>query len=216
MNDAEMIMERAGSLFDAVGVATDPASGDTIMVLGLVSTPERDLDDFVSDTETLYMRGFARHAKASEDDLIEFIQRLGYTAELVGAYGYPMHGELNLKHLAVAAGLGRQGKNTLVINSRFGPWLRFMTIRTNAPLAETGPGTYLQIENPDCTGCDRCVAACPEGVLESYRMADADRCLANLSSESRGGLPVCDRCVVVCPVGKRELPGAESATRERG
>ena len=216
MNDAGMIMERAQSLFDVAGVATDPASGDRVLVLGLVSTPERDLDDFVSDREKLYMRGFARHAKARQDNLIDFVRQLGYTAELVGSYGYPIHGELNLKHLAVAAGLGRQGKNTLVINSRCGPWLRFMTIRTNAPLAETGPGTYLKVENPDCAGCNRCVASCPEGVLEAYRVADVDRCLANLSSERRGGLPVCDRCVVVCPVGKRELPGVDPATREKG
>ena len=85
MNDTEIIMEHAASLFDAAGVATDPASGDTVLVLGLVSTPERDLDDFVSDRERLYMRGFARHAKASEDDLIGLIRRRGYTAELVGA-----------------------------------------------------------------------------------------------------------------------------------
>ena len=63
MNASERILARARSLFDAVGVATDPATGDTILVLGLVSTPDRDLDDFASDgAETTIMRGFTRHA----------------------------------------------------------------------------------------------------------------------------------------------------------
>jgi epoxyqueuosine reductase len=204
VNDAERIMERARDLFDVAGVASEPSTGDTILILGLVSTPERDLDDFVSGRDRLFMRGFARHAAELEDALIDFIRGLGYGAELVGAYGYPTHGELDLKHLAVAAGLGNQGKNTLVINSRFGPWLRFMTIRTDAPVANTGPGTYSKVENPDCLDCDECVRACPQGVLEPYRMPEVEGCLANLSSNGRGGLPICDGCVVVCPVGERE------------
>ena len=203
MSEGEHILEYARSLFDEVGVAVEPGTGDTMMVLGLVSTPERDLDDFAHAAGRTVLQGFIRHAKAREDDLLKFIRERGFEAELVGELGYPLRGKPNLKHLAVAAGIGEQGKNTLVISPRFGPWLRFMAIRTNAPLAATGPGAYMREGNPRCEGCDECVRACPESILAPYRLLDADRCLAAISEDRPAGLAICDRCVVTCPVGER-------------
>jgi epoxyqueuosine reductase len=209
MSHGDEIIDYARSLFDVVGVAKDPASNDTILLLGMVTTPERDLDDFVSDSKKFIMRGFARYAKDKLDALLKFIRKQGYSAELVGKLGYPLHGKPNLKHLAVAAGLGRQGKNTLVINPRFGPWLRFMAVRTNAPLQTTGSGAYAKEENPDCKACQRCISACPVQVLEPYRLLDEGRCLASISSERRGGLAICDKCVIVCPVGNCKVRSAK-------
>jgi len=206
LKGSEEIVARARSLFDVVGVASDPSTNDTILIIGLVSTPERDLDDFVSEGTKTILRGFARHAKDKEDALIEFIREQGSAAELVGELGYPLRGKPNLKHLAVAAGLGKQGKNTLVIHPRFGPWLRFMTIKTDAPLAPTGPGIYSKEENPYCENCQECVQACPAGILLPYRLVDADSCLAAISEGRHGELAICDKCVVVCPVGERKAP----------
>ena len=207
MSKGNEIIAHARTLFEAVGVARDPATKDTILILGLVTTPERDLDDFVldkvKDSTESFWRGFVRHAKPKLDALLELICKQGYSAELVGKLGYSPSGKPNLKHLAVAAGLGRQGKNTLVINPRFGPWLRFMAIRTNVPLAITGSGVYSKEDNPDCKLCQRCVEACPVKVLQPYRLLDADRCLAAVTGERLGQLAICDKCVVVCPVGER-------------
>jgi NAD-dependent dihydropyrimidine dehydrogenase PreA subunit len=199
------IIARARSLFDVAGVAVEPSTRDTILILGLVSTPERDLDDFAHDGAKTVMRGFERHAKSREDELIAFIRRQGFHAELVGVLGYPQE-KPNLKHLAVAAGLGKQGKNTLVIHPSFGPWLRFMAIRTDAPLAATGPGVYSKEGSTYCSNCERCVRACPVGILEPYRLIDTDRCLAAISEERSDRVAVCDGCVVVCPVGERKVP----------
>ncbi len=210
MSKGDEIIAYVRSLFDAVGVARDPVSKDTILILGLVTTPERDLDDFVLQSvkggKESFWRGFIRYAKPKLGALLEVIRKQGFSAQLVGKVGYSPSGKPNLKHLAVAAGLGRQGKNTLVINPRFGPWLRFMAIRTNAPLSVTGSGEYAKEENPDCKPCQRCVEACPVKVLESYRLLDADRCLAAITEGRRDRLAICDRCVIVCPVGERRLP----------
>ena len=206
MKSGEEIIARARSLFDVVGVASDPSTNDTILILGLVSTPERDLDDFASTGTKTILRGFARHAKDKEDALIAFVEEQGFAAELVGELGYPLHGKPNLKHLAVAAGVGKQGKNTLIIHPRFGPWLRFMAIRTDAPLAATGSGIYSKEENPYCENCQKCVQACPAGILLPYRLVDADSCLAAVSGERGSELAICDKCVVVCPVGERKAP----------
>jgi len=116
VNKGEDIIACARSLFDVVGVTRDPATRDTIIILGLVTTPERDLDDFVPDVTKSFWRGFIRYAKPKLDNLLKFIKKQGFSAELVGKLGYSPSGRPNLKHLAVAAGLGRQGKNTLVIN----------------------------------------------------------------------------------------------------
>lgn len=205
MTKGEEVIAHARSLFDVAGMASDPSSNDTILVLGLVSSPERDLDDFRWDGTRLVMRGFARHAKAKEDALIRFIQEQGFAAELVGELGYPLQEKLNLKHLAIAAGLGSQGKNTLVLHPRFGPWLRFMAIKTSAPLMATGPGTYTRGEqNPDCQACQECLQACPVGIILPYRLVDIDRCSAPGRDERSGKLVICNMCVVACPIGKRE------------
>ncbi len=210
MSKSDEILACARSLFDVVGVARDPSTKDTILILGLVTTPERDLDDFVLEKvkggRESFWRGFIRYAKPKLDALLKFIKQQGFSAELVGKLGYSPSGRPNLKHLAVAAGLGRQGKNTLVISPRFGPWLRFMAIRTNAPLALTGPGVYAKEENPDCKACQRCIEACPVAILQPYRLTDTDHCLAAISGERRGELAICDKCVVVCPVGERKIP----------
>jgi len=210
MSKEDEILAHARSLFDVVGVARDPSSKDTILILGLVTTPARDLDDFVlqevKGSRESFWRGFIRYAKPKLDALLDFIRKQGFSAELVGKMGYSPSGRPNLKHLAVAAGLGRQGKNTLVINPRFGPWLRFMAIRTNAPLALTGPGTYVKEENPDCKTCQRCLDACPVRILKPYRLTAPDHCLAAISGQRRSGLAICDKCVVVCPIGEREAP----------
>lgn len=204
MSEGEDIVDYARSLFDVVGVTTDPATDDTIIMMGLVTTPERDLDDFVSEGDESIMRGFILHAKDREEKLLQLIREKGFDAELVGMLGYSPSGRPNLKHLAVAAGLGKQGKNTLVINSDYGPWLRFMAIKTNAPVTSTGPGVYTKEENSDCMNCQKCVDSCPVGIITPYQLVERNRCLAAISGERRGELAICDRCVVVCPIGVRE------------
>jgi hypothetical protein len=126
VNKGEEILAYARSLFDAVGVARDPSTQGVILVLGLVTTPERDLDDFTiqkaKDGKESFWRGFIRYAKPKLDVLLEFIRKQGFSAELVGLpLGYSPSGKPNLKHLAVAAGLGRQGKNTLGYQPPFRP-----------------------------------------------------------------------------------------------
>jgi len=204
MNMTGDILEQAMELFDSAGVVTTEAG--MVLILGLGSTVETNLDEAVIEDGRFVLQGWLKHAKPRVTTLRDLIRERGFEAEAVGWWGYPMAAEvMQLKPLAVIAGLGMQGKNTLVLHPKFGPWLRLAAIRTNAPLTPTGPGIYERRENPLCQSCQACIKACPvEGLLQPYRLLDPARCRLNISPDIDWEKAVwCDMgCVTKCPVGR--------------
>lgn len=198
------ILEQAMELFDSAGVVATEAG--VVLILGLASTPERNLDEAVIEDGRFVLQGWLKHVKPRLIVLRDLLGERGFEAEAVGWWGYPMAAEvMQLKPLAVMAGLGGQGKNTLILDPKFGPWLRLAAIRTNAPLTATGPGIYERRENPLCQSCQACIDACPvEGLLQPYRLLDPARCLVNIESnlvwEKLGSCAM--GCVTKCPVGR--------------
>ncbi|MBF0426308.1 MAG: tRNA epoxyqueuosine(34) reductase QueG [Magnetococcales bacterium] len=112
------------------------------------------------------------------------------------------------KPLAVQAGLGWQGKNTLLVSRRFGCWLFLAEMFLSLPLPSDKP------ERDHCGDCRRCLDACPTGALSRPYWLEARRCLAYLTIESRGEIPAayrrllknrvygCDDCLAVCPFNR--------------
>ena len=203
MHEEKEILAEARRLFDAAGITAD--GKDSLLILGLVSTPQRDLDDFYRDEDGVFrLPGFEVHAQPKLDSLIHFIQEQGLEAQLIGRCGYPLKGELNLKQQAVAAGLGRWGKNSLLLHLELGPWLRLMAMKVmGANLSPTGAGRDNHEDNPLCKDCAACIDACPVGVLEPYRVRDRGSCLARITKSSpKDKLVICDQCWVVCPAGR--------------
>ena len=113
------------------------------------------------------------------------------------------------KPVAAAAGLGWQGKSTILIHRGAGTWLFLGVILTTLELEATAT------REPDrCGSCTRCIDACPTAaIVAPYRM-DARKCLAYLTIEHKGAIPVeyrealgdrvfgCDDCLDVCPWNK--------------
>jgi len=197
------IIAEAQRLFDAAGIAS--YGKDSILILGMVTSPERDLDDFLRNEKGEFkIGGFEIHAKPGLFSLVSFIREKGLSAEILGWCGYPSGEELNLKQQAVAAGLGSWGKSTMLLHPRFGPWLRLMSVRVvGSILSATGPGKDNHSENPLCRDCTACIDACPLGILEPYYLRDSNSCLAHTSRFPQPGKIVCcDQCWTVCPVGK--------------
>ncbi len=97
-------------------------------------------------------------------DLIAILKNEGWRA------AYPSELVHN-KSLAVLAGIGNYGKNSLIISPKHGPWLRFGVVVTDAPLQPDTPFT-----EDLCGKCTRCIRACPAGALKPYAV-DPDRCL---------------------------------------
>lgn len=199
----KQIAEHAGSLFDVVGVSRQ-SSGDSLLILGLESTPQRNLDEFGRLEGDFQMYGFEKHVRPRLESLLNFIRGKGFSAEPVGRYGYPLKGEVNLKEEAVRAGLGRRGKSTIVLHPRYGPRLRFIAVKTDAPLELLVDSTPIEEENPVCDGCSICIDACPVKALEPYRMPDTSLCLSNSANmpEEQGRLVPCDICLYLCPMAK--------------
>ncbi len=112
------------------------------------------------------------------------------------------------KPLAVAAGLGWQGKSTIVLQPEFGTWLFLGIIITTLELESSSPAINR------CGSCTKCITACPTSAIIAPYKLDARKCLAYLTIEHKGPIPVeyrkplgnrifgCDDCLDVCPWNK--------------
>ncbi len=200
MTIAQQIADYAGRLFDVVG-SSRLSSVDSLLILGLESTPERNLDEFGHLDGGFQIYGFEKHVGPRLESLLNFISSKGFSAEPVGRYGYPRKREVNLKAEAIRAGLGTWGKSAVILHPKYGPRLRFAAIRTDAPLQLLTDSAPTREENPVCSGCSICIDACPVKILEPYRMFDTSLCLSNsaLMTEEQGRLVPCDICLHLCP-----------------
>jgi len=121
-------------------------------------------------------------------------------------------GPLVEKAHAARAGLGWIGKNTLLINKRFGSYLLLGEIVTDLELDYDEP-------IPDnCRSCSLCLQACPTNAFVEPRILDARSCISYLTVESKqtpapelaaklnGWLFGCDLCQDTCPFNKTPIP----------
>ena len=111
------------------------------------------------------------------------------------------------KALAVQAGLGWFGKNTLLIHRRFGTFTLLSGVFTTLEI----PSTMLFARLPRCGSCTRCIDACPTQAITSPYKLDAAKCLSYHLIESKKPIPVeiqmknpgyifgCDICQDSCP-----------------
>ncbi|MFT4551732.1 MAG: epoxyqueuosine reductase [Chlamydiales bacterium] len=118
------------------------------------------------------------------------------------------------KALAVQAGLGWFGKNTLLIHRRFGTFILLSGLFTTLDLEHTR--SHLQLRIPRCGSCQKCIDACPVNAFSSPYVLDANRCLSYHLIESKNQIPEdikkqnpgyvfgCDICQDVCPHNHRK------------
>ena len=77
---------------------------------------------------------------------------------------------LSLKHAAMSCGMGKIGKNNLLLTPEFGPHQRLCAIVTEAVLEPDARQDF-----DLCKGCNKCAEACPSGALTSDGY-DVDPC----------------------------------------
>ena len=125
------------------------------------------------------------------------------------------------KPLAESAGIGWQGKHTVVVSRDFGSWLFLGAIFTTADL----PTDEAHAES--CGTCTRCLDVCPTNAFPAPLQLDARRCLSYLNIELKGPIPHefrvpmgnriygCDDCLAVCPWNKFAAETREMKLRAR-
>ncbi len=130
-----------------------------------------------------------------------FLKKKGYQA-VIGAHR---------KEAAVRAGLGSIGKHNLVINEKYGSWVAYQSIVTNAEMEADEP-------SPDdvCGGCDLCLKACPTQALYEPRRLDPRKCVAYMLTSPdvpeehfpafKNYILGCDGCQEVCPKNRNLKP----------
>lgn len=160
-------------------------------------------------TSRLYLSGFFLDVVKPLLPIIEFLKQVGYQA--LACDGAVRGGSvLPLKLAAVRAGLGWQGKHSLLISKTYGTFLALGGIITDAEM-----NVNTRIEPNRCRECDQCRTACPLGALERPHVLDMQRCLsyrlqeedlpaaAEAVMENRVG--DCEICQTACPWNKKHL-----------
>jgi epoxyqueuosine reductase len=189
----------------------------TILVLGIPYQPK------VKPTQTVgrrasstYLGKIASYAWGKDyhevlprrmQTLVSFIESL--LGHAIASRWYTDTGPLLERDLAQRAGLGWIGKNTCLIHPHLGSYIFLAEILLDIQLEPDPPFI------PDrCGTCTRCMNACPTGCILPDRTLDARRCIAYLTIELKGAVPVelrhaidesvfgCDICQEVCPWNK--------------
>ncbi|HEX6749435.1 MAG TPA: tRNA epoxyqueuosine(34) reductase QueG [Longimicrobium sp.] len=215
---------------DAVARRRDPA----VLVPGVKSAVVVGLRYYVPDADegvtTDPSRGIvARYARGDDyhelmkERLIALQNWIGAELVPVGGRAYVDTGAVLERELAQRAGLGWQGKNTMLIHPRRGSYYFLGEVLLDVELEYDH-----RFVKDHCGTCTRCLDACPTGALlgrdpTGAPVMDARRCISYLTIELKGAIPRelrplmgnriygCDICQEVCPWNRFSKPTDEAA-----
>jgi len=170
-------------------------SAESVIILGLHHPENAPQLDWWDGKNTI---GNRRLMKIS-NLLIEWLKNK-YELGASSLPYYVEYGGVFLKDAAVYAGLGKIGKNNLLINPEWGPRIRLRAILVHGALEYRKP---LEDFFP-CDSCSRiCQSVCPQNSFSTggyYRTS----CIKRLNADKTNSMSVikfCRACEFACPVG---------------
>ena len=122
------------------------------------------------------------------------------------------------REFAQLAGLGWQGKNTMLISKTDGSWFFLAALLTDLKLDYDQP-----FETSHCGTCTACIDACPTDAIVKPFVLDGSKCISYFTIESQSLPPMdlrkgigewlfgCDICQEVCPWNRKESAYVEAA-----
>ena len=120
------------------------------------------------------------------------------------------------KIAAVRAGLGKYGKSSVVITKKYGSFVMFVPLITNAPLDYE----EFSINETECGKCEMCIKSCPTQAIYAPFKLNRDLCIThwlwgnfapvNLREKQENRLFGCGECVQACPKNKKLEPRDKS------
>ena len=183
---------------------------DALLEFGL-SNKVRSRSDLFSSRHEVYKQTLEGYLKYYNYNLLDNIAiETSKYLEKNGFISFPIQarvtdwtevkGVFPHKLAAIAAGLGIQGKCSLIITSEFGPRVRLASLITEAPLKTSAPRK--DTTRSICGDCRKCIDICPIDALdydENTETTSIDKMACwKLTLPGRCGL-----CMAVCPYGRK-------------
>ncbi|MBI2931400.1 MAG: tRNA epoxyqueuosine(34) reductase QueG [Planctomycetes bacterium] len=191
-----------------------PGARTVIVVAKNYATSVRRTADPRCGTVSRYAWGRDYHEvlRGKLSDLADFIARSGAHAKACVDTSPILE-----KLWAQQTGIGWQGKHSNVLSKAFSGWIFLGEVLTDAELEPDRPAAN------HCGRCARCIDACPTRAIVAPYVVDARRCIAYLTIEHRGSIPMdlrpllgslifgCDICLEACPWNKFAKVAPEAA-----
>ncbi len=160
-------------------------------------------------TSRLYLSGYFLDAVEPMQPIATFLKDAGYQA-LVCDETNEEDSILPLKLAAVRAGIGWQGKHSLLISKKFGTFLALGGIITDAELEANTTA-----ERNRCRKCDQCQQACPLSALEKPYVLNMKTCMSyrlqigslpdRVRAVMQNRIADCEICQDACPWNTRHI-----------
>ena len=195
----------------------------SVILLGVNYGPEIDPMDLLAEKSVGNISAYARNRDYHDIIKGRLKELAGLLARRAGANVkvFVDTAPLMEKPLAEAAGLGWQGKHSVLVSRTFGSWLFLGAILTDLNLPPDQPHAE------SCGSCTKCLDICPTNAFPAPFRLDARKCLAYYSVEHKGPIPRefrrpmgnriygCDDCLAVCPWNKFASVSREAKLRSR-
>jgi epoxyqueuosine reductase len=204
------------------GIQTEPKDllkGYTRAVSIAVRLADGVIDPIVDRPIPIYQQHYAKVNALLDDIAIrvgQFLQNAGAKAlpipasQLLDSENWRSY--ISHKAVAIAAGIGWQGKSLLVVSQLYGPRIRLVTVLTDMELIPDKP-----LANR-CGKCSSCAQACPAQAIRNVNTkrhyADReealffDRCVTKVTQEFTKlqfiENPICGVCIRACPWGQKK------------